>query len=163
MPEVGARRMLSTRGEFREALRDGFAQAAAAGCRELFISDVNFSDWPLSEIEVVESLSRWAYAHRKLTVLAQNFDDVQRRHPRWVTWRRRWAHAVSCKSFSEVEPGKMPSMLLAPGLVTVRLFDADTYRASVSGEVDDAVRARELLDALLQQSVDAFPATTLGL
>lgn len=163
MAEPTPHRMLSTRGEFREALRDGFAQAAAAGCRELLISDADFSDWPLGEISVVESLSRWAHAHRRLTMLAQNFDDLQRRHPRWVTWRRQWAHVVTCRSPDDIDPGKMPCILLAPGLVTVRLFDAETYRASVSTEVADAVRARELLDALLQRSADAFPATTMGL
>lgn len=163
MTDETSHRMLSSRSEFHEALRDAFAQAADIGCRELFISDVDFSDWPLGEISVVDSLTRWAMSHRRLTVLAQSYDDVQRRHPRWVTWRRQWSHVVTCRSLDDLEPGKMPTMLLAPGLVTVRLFDAEHYRASTSSVPADAIRAKEALDALLQQSVDAFPASTLGL
>ena len=163
MTELSTHRLLSSRGEFREALRDAFAQAAAAGCRELFISDVDFSDWPLGEISVVESLSRWAMSHRRLTVLAHNFEHVQRRHPRWATWRRQWSHIVSCRSLPDIEPGKMPTLWLAPRLLAVRLFDAETARGSVSSEASDVQHSKELLDALLQHSVEAFPVTTLGL
>ncbi len=158
-----AHRLLHSRSDFREALREGLARAAVVGCRELFLCDVDFSDWPLGEIAVVESLSRWALAHRRLTLLAQSFDDVQRRHPRFAAWRRQWSHVVTCRAFEDAEPGQMPSVLLAPGLVTVRLFDARAYRASVSTDPADALRAKELLDALLQHSVEAFPASTLGL
>lgn len=155
--------MLTTRGEFIDALRSAFERVAAQGCREVFLSDVDFSAWPLGEVAVIEQLTRWAMAHRKLTLLACHYDDIVRRHPRWVTWRRQWSHVVECRSLDDLEPGAMPSMLLAPGVVTVRLFDAEHYRASVSTEVADALRARELLDALLQRSSEAFPASTLGL
>lgn len=156
-------RMLSSRGEFHDALRAAFAQAAAQGCREIWLSDPDFSDWPLGEIAVVEHLTQWAMSHRKLTVLAQHYDDVVKRHPRWVTFRRQWSHVVECRALEEAEPGAIPSMFLAPGLVTVRLFDAENYRASVSSEVADAVRAKDHLDAVLQRSTEAFPASTLGL
>jgi hypothetical protein len=163
MSEQKSHRMLSSRAEFQDALRDAFELAAQQGCRELFISDVDFADWPLGEPALVESLSRWAYAHRRITVLAHHFDELPRRHPRWVAWRRQWDHVITCRAWAEAEPEQMPTMLLAPGLVTVRLFDAQTWRASVSTEHADAVRARELFDAVLQRSTDAFPASTLGL
>jgi hypothetical protein len=156
-------RMLLSRGEFHDALRQALEQAASDGCRELFISDPDFSDWPLSEPAVVDSLTRWALPHRRLTVLAQNYDEMPRRHPRWVVWRRRWDHVVTCRALESPEVGAVPSLLLAPGLATVRLFDPVHYRASVSTHADDALRAREHLDALLQQSSDAFSASVLGL
>ena len=95
--------------------------------------------------------------------LAQHYDEIVRKHPRWVNWRRQWSHVVECRALEEAEPGGIPSMFLAPGVVTVRLFDAENYRASVSSEVADAVRAKETLDAVLQRSAEAFPASTLGL
>ena len=156
-------RMLSSRSEFHEALRTAFDRVAAQGCREIWLCDPDFADWPLGEIAVVDSLTRWALAHRKLVVLAQHYDEIVRKHPRWVTWRRQWSHVVECRAIEEVEPGAMPSMFLAPGVVTVRLFDPENYRASVSTAAADAVRAKEALDVVLQRSNEAFAATTLGL
>jgi hypothetical protein len=156
-------RMLSSRSEFHDALRDALELAATQGCRELIISDATFADWPLGERGVVDALTRWAYAHRRLTVLAHNYDDVPRRHPRWVAWRRQWDHVISCRALPEAQPEQIPGLLIATGLVTVRVFDAVHYRASVSTDHADEVRARELIDALLQQSNEAFPASALGL
>ena len=156
-------RMLSSRSEFHEALRAAFDRVADQGCREIWLCDTDFADWPLGEIAVVDSLTRWALAHRKLVVLAQHYDEVVRKHPRWVNFRRQWSHVVECRAIEEVEPGAMPSMFLAPGVVTVRLFDPQNYRASVSTEAADAVRAKEALDVVLQRSNEAFAATTLGL
>jgi hypothetical protein len=68
--EPTTHRMLLSRGEFHQALRQTFERAANVGCRELFISDPDFSDWPLSEPAVIDSLTRWALPHRRLTVLA---------------------------------------------------------------------------------------------
>jgi hypothetical protein len=155
--------ILTSRGEFHEAIRGALRLAADQGCRELFLSDATFADWPLAERAVIEDLTRWAYAHRKLTLLAQNFDEFPRRHVRWVEWRRQWSHVVECRSMAEAEPGQIPSMLLAQGVVTVRLLDADHYRASVSTTPADGIRARDQLDAILQRSEEAFPVTMLGL
>src|SRR3954454_11957875 len=76
--DVPDHRMLLSRGEFHDALREAFEQAASRGCRELFISDPDFSDWPLGEIAVVDHLTRWAMSHRRLTVLARTYDELPR-------------------------------------------------------------------------------------
>ena len=156
-------RIITSRTEFHDALRQSFALVADEGCREVFIADPTFADWPLGERAVIESLTRWAYAHRKLTVLAQNFDEFTRRHPRWVEWRRQWAHVVECRALAEDDAGKLAGLFLAPGLVTLRVLDAEHHRASLSFEPADAIRVRDNLDALLQRSEEAFPATNLGL
>lgn len=156
-------RILTTRLEFLDALREGLAQIAAAGCREVWIADTDFADWPIGERAVVDSLTAWAMAHRKLTMLAQTYDAVLRRHARFVEWRRQWSHVIECRQLEELEPGEMPTLLLAPGVVTVRLFDREHVRGSVSHDPADAIRARELVDAISQRSSEAFPATTLGL
>ena len=156
-------RIITSRSEFHDALRQSFDLVADEGCREVFIADPTFADWPLGERAVIESLTRWAYAHRKLTVLAQNFDDFTRRHPRWVEWRRQWAHVVECRALADDDAGKLTGLFLAPGLVTLRVLDAEHYRASLSFDPADAIRVRDNLDALLQRSEEAFPATNLGL
>ena len=154
---------ITSRGEFHEALRSAFADAAAQGCREIWLCDIDFADWPLNEPAVIGHLTQWARAHRKLTLVAQHFDEIPRRHARWMAWRRTWSHVVECRANVELEAGKMPSLLLAPGLVTVRLFDPLRYRGSASRSEADAVHARELIDAVLQRSDEAFPVTSLGL
>jgi hypothetical protein len=156
-------RATGSRGEFFDAIRHAFADIASHGCRDLWICDVDFVDWPLSERQVIESLTRWAYSHRKLTVLALTFDEFHRRHARFVEWRRQWSHIVECRAVDDMETGHVPSLLLAPGVVSVRLIDPTRYRAVVSVDESDFVRHREIIDAILQRSTDAFPATTLGL
>lgn len=155
--------LITSRSEFYQAVRNGFSEAAAQGCREIWLVDIDYADWPLNEPELIDHLTQWAKAYRKLTLIAQNFDEMPRRHPRWVAWRRSWSHIVECRVNTELEAGKMPTMLLAPGLMTVRLVDPIRYRGSLSRDAADAIRSRELIDAVLQRSEEAFPVTNLGL
>ena len=155
--------LITSRSEVHAGLRAAFADAAAQGCREIWLCDADFADWPLNEPALIEHLTQWAKPYRKLTLIAQSFDEFPRRHARWVAWRRTWSHVVECRANVELEAGKMPTMLLAPGLVTVRLVDPERYRGSVSRVPADAIHARELIDAVLQRSEEAFPATSLGL
>ena len=155
--------LFTTRGEFHTALRTALAEAAAAGCSELWLCDNDFDDWPLGERQVVDSLSQWASSHRRLTLVASTFDEVARRHARWNEWRRQWSHIVHCRSNAELERGQMPSVLLASGLLSVNLVDPVHYRGRFSHDVADGVRCRELIDAVLQRSEEAYPVTTAGL
>lgn len=158
-----AHRLIGTRLEFHDALRDAFAEVARVGCRELWLADEDFGDWPLGEAAVVDQLTQWAHSHRRLTVVARHFDEVVRRHARWVEWRRQWSHVVECRAFEDAEAGEIPTLLLATGLVSVRLFDPVHHRGALSHDPADSIRYRELIDAVSQRSVAAFPATTLGL
>jgi len=45
----------------------------------------------------------------------------------------------------------------------LRIFDNVHHRGSVSHDPADAIRCRELVDVVCQQSSEAFPSTTLGL
>jgi hypothetical protein len=158
-----SRTLITTRGEFHDGLRQALAEIAAVGCREVFFSDADFSDWPLSDAAVINSLTQWARSHRRLTLLAQQFGGLPRRHGRWVEWRRNWSHLVECRVNTELESSKVPTLLLAPGLVVVRLVDTVHYRGSVSHDAADLLQNRESLDAVLQRSEESFPVTTLGL
>jgi hypothetical protein len=155
--------LITTRGEFQAALHHAFAQAAQRGCRELWLCDEDFADWPLGERAVVEQFGQWAASNRQLTLLARSFDQVARRHARWVEWRRTWSHIVNCRTNTEIETGGFPTVLLAPGVVSVRLSDLVHHRGRLSHDKADEVHCRELIDAVLQHSEEAFPATTTGL
>jgi hypothetical protein len=155
--------LITSRGEFHAAMREALADIAEVGCREIFMSDADFTDWPLSDTALIVSLTLWARSHRKLTLLAGQFDELARRHGRWVEWRREWSHLVECRANTELEAAKLPTMLLAPGVLVLRLVDPIRYRGSLSRATSDMVQARELLDAVLQRSEETFPVTTLGL
>lgn len=155
--------LFSSRADFQSAWYRALGRIAAQGCRELWFSDSSYADWPLGERAAVEHLTAWAMSHRKLVVLAAQFDTVQRQHPRWVAWRRQWSHVVQCRQVDEADVAAIPSMVLAPGLLSLRLHDPLRFRGRLSTERSDAVRDRDDLDAFLQRSHEAFPATSLGL
>jgi hypothetical protein len=163
MSDLPATRLITSRTEFHDALKEAFAFVADQGCREVVIADPNFADWPLSDRSVLESLTRWAYRHRKLIVLAESFDEFPRRHARWVEWRRQWSHVIECRSVDPADVGQLKGLFLAPELLTLHVLSPEHYRASLSFDPADALAARDGLDALLQRSEEAFPVTTLGL
>ena len=112
---------------------------------------------------MVEQLTRWAHSHRRLTLIAHSFEEVARRHGRWTEWRRQWAHVVECRTNQELEAAQHPTICLVSDLLSVRLSDAVRHRGMISTEAADAIACREAIDAVLQRSVETFPATTLGL
>lgn len=155
--------LITNRSEFVLALRSALGEAARAGSRELWWCDENFAEWPIGEREVVEQLAQWASSNRRLTVVARGFDEVARRHPRWVEWRRNWSHIVSCRANIEIATGEFPTLLLAAGTVSLRLSDAVRHRGRLDHGAAEAVYCRELIDAVLQRSEEAFSATITGL
>jgi hypothetical protein len=161
--QAPTRRTIGSRSEFHEAVRSAFVQAAAEGVREILLCDPDFADWPLSERAVIEDLTRWARAHRRLLLVAGTFDEVARRHGRWSEWRRTWSHIVECRVNTEIERAQIPTMCLVPGVVAVRLDDAVQHRGIASLEAGDAQSCREAIDAVSQRSDVSFPVTTLGL
>lgn len=155
--------LITSRSEFHAALRHAFERAAEAGSRELWLVDEDFADWPLGERAVVDQLQRWASSSRRLVLVARSFDEVERRHARWVAWRRPWSHIVGCRANTELEPGAVPTLLLAEPTLSVRMSDIERYRGRVSSDLAEQVRCREAIEAVLQRSHEAFPATTTGL
>jgi len=156
-------RLIASRSEFQTCLKEAFAMIAESGVSEIWLCDANFADWPLNEPEVVSLLSRWSLPHRRCNVLSLDFGVLQQRHPRWVQWRRDWSHVVHCMTPDESGGSHLPSLLFAPGAVSVRLADRIRYRGRLSTAAEDAARTREEVGALFQRCVEAFPASTLGL
>lgn len=160
---AASRRLLTSRAECIGALREALRNADAAGCRTLEWCDVDYVDWPLGEPGVIDVLSHWARPHRRLVMYALSFERLAARHPRWVVWRRRFAHVVSCRALHDVEAAQVPSLLVAPGLGCLRCPPIGLRRGAWSEDSAEMERTRLVLDALAQRSVEAFPATTLGL
>lgn len=155
-------RTLSTRAEFIEALRELAFDAAQQSPRELRWSDPDFADWPLNEVAVIDALTRWTAPGRRLILLAQHYDEVLRRHPRFVEWRRVWAHLVDARVAEELAASDHPSLWLA-GPRWLQLLDRDHWRALRGDDEREARLLRDALDACLQRSSPGFPPTTLGL
>ena len=161
--DPSAHSLIEGRAAFQAAVRAALVGAAAEGWRELWLCDASFADWPLGERGVVESLTRWGGVQRHLTLLASQFDDVVRRHSRWVQWRRQWSHLVTCRIVEEIEPVNVPALLWSPGALTLRLLDPVRFRGVVSRDAADGLEAKEIFDAITQRSVLGFATTTLGL
>ena len=130
---------IGSRKEFHDAIRAALAQAADAGASEICFVDVDFQDWPLNERAVVETLGRWATSRRRLVVYGHSFEALPRSAPRFTEWRRQWSHIVQFRTDPEVQAQQVPTLLLVPGQVSVRLLDPVRYRGMVSGRPSDQV------------------------
>jgi hypothetical protein len=154
---------VASRAEFRDAVRSCLAQAADAGARDIVMVDPTFADWPLNDMSVVATLARWASSSRSLTLMAHRYEGLPRRHMRFVEWRRNWSHVVRCRCDQDLEEQQIPTLLLVPGRVCLRMVDNVNYRGTMSGKAVDLAAGRETVDALLQRSTESFPVTALGL
>jgi hypothetical protein len=152
----------SGRSEFRQIVRDALACAAQEGWREIILSDSDFADWPLGERAVVESLDAWSATGRRITLLARRYDEVVRRHARFVTWRKTWSHIVDARSCASADPLEIPSAVCGPRWVLQRL-DPDRCTGFSGSEPERRLALRENVDEWLRKSSASFPATTLGL
>ena len=162
VPPVLLEGRFSGRTGFTDLIRQAFAVAAAEGWREIILCDPDFEDWPLGERGVAQALNDWSRTGRKLTMLAKNYDGVLRRHARFVSWRRTWAHIVECRRSLSTPADDMPSALWGPGWVFERL-DRQRCTGIAGSEAGRRVALRERLNERLLKSSPAFPATTLGL
>lgn len=158
----------SGRTEFQRLLAEVLAATGEQGWRELHAWDASFADWPLSEMSVLQALTIWARPGRQLHLLALQYDDVVRRHPRFVRWRRDYAHCIIARAVEpDVRLQAAPESLLlatgAQGSLTLRLFDRHLWRGELTLDLADRVRNLEWFDAIAQRSSESFAPTTLGL
>ena len=148
--------------QFAALIRLAFATAAEQGWRDMIICDNTFEDWPLGERTVAQSLNDWAKSGRKITVLAKNYNEVMRRHARFVTWRRTWSHIIECRINTATSPDDLPSAMWSPVWVFQRVDLARSIGFS-GAEATRRVALKERLNERLKFSQPAFSATTLGL
>ncbi|AVS87821.1 hypothetical protein C8238_05755 [Paracidovorax avenae] len=150
------------RSDFGGGVRAALACAAREGWQELVLCDFDFHDWPLGDREVEASLHAWAARGRRMTLLAAQYDEVVRRHARFVRWRATWDHIVECRKVPARERQELPGVLWSGRWVLQRL-DPERCTGVAGGEPERRVQVRQVLDEWLRRSTPAFPATTLGL
>jgi hypothetical protein len=150
------------REAFRQLVRDALATAAREGWREIILSDASFQEWPLGERVVAESLQAWSHSNRRCVLLAKNYDEVLRRHARFVRWRGTWSHIITAVAVPSADALDLPSAIWSPGWVMQRL-DPERCNGVCGSEPDRRVLLRESLNGWLQKSSPSFPAVTLGL
>jgi hypothetical protein len=150
------------REAFRQLVRDALACAVREGWREIILCDADFADWPLGERAVAQSLQEWAAAGRRCTLLAKHYDEVVRRHARFVTWRKTWSHIVEARACRSADPLELPSAIWSTGWAMRRL-DPARCNGYAGREPERRVLLREGLNEWLLKSSPSFPASTLGL
>jgi hypothetical protein len=152
----------SGRVEFEALVQNALHHAAADGWTEIILSDIDFSDWPLNQMPVMESLSAWAAAGRRLTLLAACYDEVHRHHPRFVAWRRTWGHLIEGRVCDEPARGKVPSAIWSPSWF-MRRTDTVHQSGYCGSDPTMKIRLREELAERLRTSTIGFSASVLGL
>ena len=150
------------REAFEQLIRTALARAAVEGWREIILSDATFADWPLHERAVAESLQAWSTSGRRLIMLATGFDEVIRRHARFVSWRKTWGHIIDCRLCKGAHAVDFPSAIWTQGWFMHRL---DVQRSHGICGVDRVrgIQLKELLDEKIRNSTTGFPSSTLGL
>jgi hypothetical protein len=157
---------IESRAGFAAAVSWGFERAMREGgrSRRILCVDRDFANWPLDAPDLLEALGAWLRGgQRQLVLLAAHFDEVPRRHPRFVAWRRHFTHAVFPFAAPEDVAATLPTLLLDDAGTFVRLIDPVHWRGRTSADERTALPWREQIDALLQRSEAAFPAQSLGL
>jgi hypothetical protein len=156
------------RSDFQSQVIQTFQWAAEQGCSVIQAWDAAFADWPLSDSGLLEAVRVWASPNRSLQLLALEYEELPRRHPKFVRWRRDFGHCVTARAVEpELRLDAAPQALLlcrnATQWRSLRLFDRHYWRGEVSETAADWQRGAEWIDAVAQRSCEAFAATTLGL
>jgi len=155
---------LLMRADFAAALAWCVERASAGHAHRLVFCDPDFLDWPLDDPALLDALGAWLrLPQRRLVLLAGSFDELQRRRPRFVAWRRTYAHAVEPLSPADDLAPELPTLVLDDGALCLHLIDKRLWRGRITLESPRARVWNDRIDAILQRSEPAFPATSLGL
>lgn len=155
---------IDSRSTFAAALRWGFEAAFARDARRIVCVDRDFADWPLDDPALLHAITQWLKRPlRRWVLLAQQYDEAARRHPRFVRWRADWAHAIDALSPPAEDRVELPTLLVDDGPVVVQLHDRVHWRGRAALDARDARAWRDELDAVLQRSTPDFPVNRLGL
>jgi hypothetical protein len=149
---------------FRAAVRTSVDAAMARGSRSLLFVDADFSAWPLDDPALLDALAGWLRRPgRRLTLLGQRFERMEREHPRFTQWRPAWSHGIEARCPDEVPTDGLETLLLDDGPTVLTLWQRDPPRGRAAGDPAAAAAARDRIDAPLQRSTPAWPVRPLGL
>lgn len=155
---------LRSRADFHDALRRLLSYAHTHRSRRLIWLDPDFSAWPLDDAAVLDVLTRWLrLPQRRLVLLAQTYETLARQSPRFVRWRRDWAHAIDTWSPSEGVQVLLPTLAIDDDRLCLQVHDKLSWRGRLALDEAAARQWRDEIDALLQRCEAAFAVQTLGL
>lgn len=151
--------------DFAPAVRWAVGTAIADGARTITAVDLAFGEnWPWDDADTLSALAGWLrLPQRRLVLLAAGYDEVPRQHPRFVQWRRDWAHAIAPFVAPEELAGTLPTVLFDDRRLSVVRLDPVQGRGRASLEPRTRLHWHDKVDAVLQRSSPGFPVTTLGL
>jgi hypothetical protein len=151
--------------DFAPAVRWAVGTAIADGARTITAVDLAFGEnWPWDDAALLSALAGWLrLPQRRLVLLAADYADMPARHPRFVQWRRDWAHAITPFVAPEELTSLLPTALFDDRRVSVVRLDAVQGRGRASLEPRTRLHWHDKTDAVLQRSSAGFPVTTLGL
>jgi hypothetical protein len=155
---------LRSQADVVAAARWSIDHALAARSRCLTWIDPDFSFWPIGDSALLDALTAWLrLPQRRLVLLAHEYVQIERQHPRFVAWRRNWAHAVDAWTPSSDNEVRLPSLLIDEQRLCLQVFDATHWRGRLSLDERAVRQWHDEIDALLQRCEAAFPVRTLGL
>lgn len=155
---------IDSRQGWTEALHWGVQTATAQGARCISCVDTDFAEWPLNDAAWLQPLVSWLrLPQRRLVLLAATYAEIPQRHPRFIAWRRDWAHAIETRQAPEEMAAGLPCVLLDARQISVQLLDRLHWKGRAAQDVRTAHLLREQVDAVLQRSEVSFPVNTLGL
>lgn len=126
--------------------------------------DTDFSAWPLDHAQLIETLGAWLrLPQRRLVLIARDYAPLQRRHPRFVAWRRNWSHAIEAWSPSEGVDLQLPTLLIDDHRLCLQVFDVAQGRGRITLDESAVRQWSDEIDALLQRCEAAFAVHHLGL
>jgi len=150
--------------EFAQALRLALRHVEATGARRMCWCDPDFAAWPLGAADWVETLTRWARSgSRELVMVAASYAIIERECPRFVAWRRDFAHVVQCLTPEESLTLELPMLWVDSADQAIRVFDREHLRGRAGFDRADRQRAREEFDAIAQRGAAGFATSTPGL
>lgn len=149
---------------FRAAVLACTDAATARGARTLLFASPDFAGWPLDEPALLDALTAWLRRPgRRLVLLGERFDRMEREHARFTQWRPAWSHAVDVREPEPAPREGLETLVLDDGPVVLALVHADPPRGRAGADPVAAAAARERIDAPLQRSVPTWPVRPLGL
>ena len=149
---------------FHRAVLAAVDAALARGTRSLLCVDPDFAGWPLDEPALLDTLTTYLrQPGRRLILLAEDYDRMERLHPRVTQWRPNWSHAIEPLCPEMRPPDGLETLLLDDGPTVLEALAADPPRGRAQQDAAVAAAARDRIDAWLQRSVRDWPVRPLGL
>jgi hypothetical protein len=142
----------------------GLVQAALERrLRRLVLVDPSFADWPLESALLLDPLTAFVrLPGRQVLLLGRGFEGLRRSSPRFVTWRRTWAHAVQAAR-PEDDELELPTCVLADRSLGLWVREREKWSGVLRVDEPDVARWALETDALTQRARPDFPPYILGL